>query len=286
MQSQIRDKQVIASAPASVLKARRERVVSQMASRKTLSPRSDLVIGMAGIGSLVGVWCLVTYSGLIPSNFLPSPTGIWDGFVDLYNRDWLFLAIWRSFWRVSRAMLLVIVIGVPIGLAMGAFTPIDAFLRKIVNGAKSVPPTGLIGLIVLWFGIGEEGKVVYLFIGAILFMIILVKNAIQGVNEEYVKVAVDIGASPSQIVTRVLLPGALPQIWEAVKVCNGIMWTYIVLVEFVSANEDQLGLGYLLSFGSKSHNTPMVFASLLIIALISSFTDFVLNQIRKKWFNW
>src|ERR1044071_939713 len=233
MQSQIRDKQVIASAPASVLKARRERVVSQMASRKTLSPRSDLIIGIAGIGSLVGIWCLLTYSGLIPSNFLPSPTGIWEGLVDLYNRDWLFLAIWRSFWRVSRAMILVIVIGVPIGLAMGAFTPIDAFLRKIVNGAKSVPPTGLIGLIVLWFGIGEEGKVVYLFIGAILFMIILVKNAIQGVNEEYVKVAVDIGASPSQIVTRVLLPGALPQIWEAVKVCNGIMWTYIVLVEFV-----------------------------------------------------
>ena len=124
-------------------------------------------------------------------------------------------------------------------------------MRKIINGAKSVPTTGILGLVVLWFGLDEQGKIVFLFIGSIFYMIILVKNAVANVNEDYVRVAVDIGANRWQIIWRVILPGALPQIWEAIAVCNGIMWTYIVLAEYLNANEENLGLGYLLFMGGR-----------------------------------
>ena len=254
--------------------------------RTRLSARVDQLIGAAGILTVIVLWCVITYGGFIRPVFLPSPTGIWQGLVEFQEKGFLFPAIGRSSLRVLSALLLVILIGMPIGVLMGTFTPIDAFLRKLVNGAKAVPTTALIGLVTLWFALDEKAKIVYLFIGAIFYMIILVKNAIANVNEDYERVALDLGANRWQIITRVLIPGALPQIWDAIIVCNGIMWTYIVLAEFISANVANLGVGYLLSIGSRLNNSGQVFGMLIIIALICSATDFALQFIRRKYFNW
>jgi NitT/TauT family transport system permease protein len=254
--------------------------------RDRISNRSDLMIGLSGIGVLVAIWCLLTYGGLVRPIFLPTPTGIWRGLADFQHRHWLIPAIWRSFRRVTESLVLVILAGVPVGILMGSFTPVDAFLRKIISGAKSIPTTGLVGLIVVWFGIEERGKIAYLLIGAVFYMIILVQNAVLKVPEEYVQVALDLGANRRQIIWSVLLPGALPQIWEAIAVSNGIMWTYIVLVEYLSSNEDTLGLGYLLSIGSRSQDSGKMFAALTVIAVISSLTDYVLQSIRHRFLDW
>jgi NitT/TauT family transport system permease protein len=256
------------------------------AIRGRLSPRADLVIGLTGIAAFIAVWCVLTYGGYVKPLFLPTPTDIWEGLAGFHQRHWLFPAIWRSFWRVTRALGWVILVGVPIGVLMGAFAPVDALLRKVVNGAKSIPTTGLIAPVVLWFGIEEPGKIVFLFLGSIFYLIILVKNAIQGVNEEYLRVALDIGANRWQTVGRVLLPAALPQIWDAIAVCNGIMWTYIVLAEFINGNEEQLGLGYLLSIGSRHEEQGEVFAVLILIGVISSLTDWILQSVRRRFLNW
>jgi NitT/TauT family transport system permease protein len=254
--------------------------------RGRLSHRVDLLIGLAGIATLVLVWCVVTYGGYVKPLFLPRPTDIWVGLTEFHQRGWLFPAVGRSFWRVTQSLGWVILIGVPIGLLMGAFAPVDAFLRKVVNGGKSVPTTGIVGLIVLWFSIEERAKIVFLFLGAIFYMVILVKNAVLTVNSEYLKVALDIGASRWQMISRVLLPGALPQIWDAIAVCNGIMWTYIVLAEFINSNEEQLGLGYLLFLGSRAQDSGKVFGVLILIGLISSLTDWAMQSVRKRFLNW
>ena len=256
--------------------------------RGHLTPRTDFLIGLFGMGVLLVAWLVLT-SGkepILKPLFLPSPLGIWDGLADFQRRGWLTQAIGRSFGRVTLSLVLVTLVGAPIGIIMGAFAPVDALLRKIINGGKSIPTTGLIGLIVLWFSIEERAKIVFLFLGAIFYMIILVKNAILNVNEDYLRVALDIGASPAQVVTKVLLPSALPQIWDAIAVCNGIMWTYIVLAEFINASEAQMGLGYLLYIGSRTNESGKVFGTLIVIALISSLTDWLFQTIRKRYLNW
>lgn len=254
--------------------------------RRKLSPKADLLVGLAGIGTLLIIWCAVSYGGLVRPLFLPTPTGIIEGLGEYARRGWLLPAIWGSFWRVTRSLVLVVLVGVPIGVAMGAIPVVDAFLRKAVNGGKSIPTTGVVGLIVLWFSVEERAKIIFLFIGAIFYMIILVKNAVATVNEDYIKVAEDIGASRMQMIRHVLLPGALPQIWDAIAVCNGIMWTYIVLAEFINSNEEQLGLGYLLNIGSRTQESGKVFGVLIFIAVISSLTDWMFQTFRKRFFNW
>ena len=116
----------------------------------------------------------------------------------------------------------------------------------------------------------------------------LVKNAILSVNEEYLRVALDLGANRWQMIWRVLLPGAVPQIWGAIAVCSGIMWTYIVLAEFINSSQSNLGVGYLLFVGSRTggNGAGKIFGMIIVIALISSLTDFLLQFIRKKLFDW
>jgi taurine transport system permease protein len=269
---------------------RRHHASARFAVRGRISARRDMIYGALGIGIVLALWCLVTYGGFIKPFFLPSPSGIWRGLVDLQTSPrhdpWLLPAIWRSFWRVTRALLLVIAIGVPIGVVIGAFPQADAFVRKLVNGGKAVPISGILGLTTIWFGYQDVGMVFFIFLGAIFYMIILTKHAIRSVNEEYLRVALDLGANQWQVIWRVLLPGALPQIWEAIAVCNGIMWTYIVLAEMLNGSESSLGLGYIIQLGSRLTQSDKVFGALIIVALISSITDFFLQVIRKRYLYW
>jgi ABC-type nitrate/sulfonate/bicarbonate transport system permease component len=275
--------------PGSVARVERKWILIRphwLPIRVPISPRNDLIIGLLGIATLILLWCVLSYGGLIAPTFLPKPTDLLWGTIEFHQQGRLLPAIWGSTWEVGASLVIVILVGLPIGVLMGAFAHVDAFLRKIINGAKSVPTTGLTGLVVLWFGVSVNAKVAFLFLGAILYMIILVKNAVAAVNEDYMRVGLDLGASRWQIITRVLLPGALPQIWEAVAVCNGIMWTYIVLAESINFSEEQMGLGNLLNIGFRTREPGKVFAMLIIIAIISSFTDFILQSVRKKWLNW
>ena len=260
--------------------------VSIFGVRQPLKPTTDLAIGLAGISVLVAVWCYLTYGGHIKPLFLPTPTAMWDSVREFDSRGWLFPAIVRSTLRVVKSLALATAIGLPIGLLMGAFAPFDALLRKLINGGKSIPTTGIAGLIVLWFSIGETAKIVFLFLGAIFYMIILVRSAVLSVNEDYIKVALDIGASKAEIIWKVLLPGALPAIWDAIAVCSGIMWTYIVLAEFINSSEQELGLGYLLYIGSRTEDSGKVFSTLIIVAIISSASDWIMQSIRRRFFNW
>jgi NitT/TauT family transport system permease protein len=254
--------------------------------RSTLSKGQDLLFSWIGIAVLIGLYCLVTYGGFAKPLFLPPPGDILDGLRHFDERGWLFPAMERSFLRVIAALLLVAAIGTPIGVVMGAYTPIDSMLNRIVNAFKAIPPTGLIGLIILWFSIEEKAKIVFLFLGSIFYMILLVRNAIQAVRDDYIVVARDMGARGGQILRKVLIPAALPQIWEAIIICNGIMWTYIVLAEFINSNENQIGLGFLLQIGSRTFQSGEVYGTLILIGAIAYFTDWVLKMIQKRFFAW
>ncbi len=258
----------------------------KMPIRGPLGRRADTIIGLTGIATLAAIWCIATYGGFVPPKFLPTPSGIWEGALRFHHQHWLLLSVWRSFLRVTKALALVVLVGTPLGLLMGAFTPVDAFMRKVVNGAKSVPPTGFIGLVVVWIGIEEKAKVVFLFLGAIFFMIIMVRNAVADVPEEYARVGLDLGANRWQMLWKVLLPGAVPRIWEAITVCNGIMWTYILLAEFLNSNQEQLGIGYLLQIATRTYQVGELFAALVVIAIVAAFTDFLFHVFRRQFLDW
>jgi NitT/TauT family transport system permease protein len=251
-----------------------------------LNRRQDLGLGALGLFALLLLWCIVTYGGFVRPLFLPTPGGIWEGLVEYYHRGWLLTAVWKSLVRILLSVLLITLIGVPLGILMGSVPAVDAALRNIVNGAKAVPTTGLIALVVLWFSIEEKAKIVFLFLGGIFYMIVMAREAVLAVPDSYIRVARDIGASRWQILTRVIFPSALPGIWAAIAVTNALCWTYLLVAEFINSSEEQLGLGYLLYMGSRTQDAGKVFGVLVLIALISSMTDWGLRAAKARWADW
>jgi NitT/TauT family transport system permease protein len=114
-------------------------------------------------------------------------------------------------------------------------------------------------------------------------MLPLVVEAVDGVEEVYLQTATTLGATSGQLVRHVLIPGSLPAIAEALRVMNGIGWTYVILAEVVNA---RYGLGYLITVAGKRSHVDQIFALVLVILFIGVVTDWMIRVVNKSLFHW
>ncbi len=105
----------------------------------------------------------------------------------------------------------------------------------------------------------------------------------ENVDEVYVQTATTLGATKDQIVRHVLIPGSLPAIGEALRVMNGIGWTYVILAEVINA---RYGLGYLITVAGKRSHVDQIFALVLVILTIGVVTDWIIRQVNARLFAW
>jgi ABC-type nitrate/sulfonate/bicarbonate transport system permease component len=248
-----------------------------------VSSRLGNVLGLAGMAALLVVWSVVSGVELVRSAFLPTP---WD----TARAMWAMAADgslvregWASVRRVLLAIGLAALVGIPIGIAMGAFGRVESFLKWLVFPFRTAPITAFIPVFMLFFGIEEEMKVYFLFFGTVVYVIPMTFDAIRAVPEEYVDAAVDFGFTPWGTLLHFMIPAAWPRIFDAIQVCTGIAWTYLVAAEIVNVTT---GLGAVVQQAQRFQNTPKVFAGILFILLIGNFTDFVLGRIKRRYFNW
>mgnify|MGYP002634806825 CR=1 FL=1 len=251
-----------------------------------LSTRQRQVLGAVGIGGALLVWSAVALSGLVKPYFLPAPWDVLGALGDMAQAEGdrnLFGAAWASGRRVGLALLAVIVIGVPLGTLMGASSKVNAVLSPLVDPMRSAPVVAVLPIVVLWFGIDETAKVVFLWLGASVFLIPMVRDAIVAVPRQHVILAEDLGATPLEAIRHSVFPLALPRIVDAVIVAVGIEWTYITVAEFVNA---QQGLGYLIQLNKRLSANDNVFAGILAILVLALITDQALKFAKRKLFPW
>jgi len=108
-------------------------------------------------------------------------------------------------------------------------------------------------------------------------------EAVERVDEVYLQTAVTLGATRSQLVRHVLVPGSLPAIGEALRVMNGIGWTYVILAEIVNP---RYGLGALITVAGKRSRVDWIFAGVLVIIAIGVATDFLIRTVNARLFHW
>jgi len=146
-----------------------------------------------------------------------------------------------------------------------------------------MPISAFIPLLILWFGIYEKQKIAFLFLGVFVYLLPVVVTAIRAVPEELVQTARTLGASKAQVVRTVLLPSALPDIFDSFRVMNAISWTYVILAEAVNPEH---GLGYMVELARTHQKASWSFAGLLVIGGIGLFTDLIIQGISKALFRW
>jgi NitT/TauT family transport system permease protein len=232
---------------------------------------------------VIAGWCIVSYGGLAPADFVPSPTEVVRGTLQLFIQYDLWQAILVSTKRIVLAFLLASAVALPLGVMMGAFAPVHHVFESIMAPLRYMPISAFIPLLILWFGIYEKEKIAFLFLGVFVYLLPVVVSAIRAVPEELVQTALTLGASKLQVIRTVLVPAALPEIFDSFRVMNAISWTYVILAEAVNPEH---GLGYMVELARTHQKASWSFAGLLVIGGIGLFTDFLIRTISQMLFRW
>lgn len=242
-----------------------------------------LLLAFLGIATLVVLWAVVSYSGLIRPLFLPTPTAVFEAAIKLFRELGFAGDILISVWRILLGFLLSIAVSVPLGIYLGMNKRGEAFFDPIISFIRYIPPSAFVPLFILWFGIGELQKVLLIFAGVTPYLTLLIFDVVANAKKEYVEAAYTLGADRNDIVFRVIVPQSLPGIWDAMRIMIGAAWTFVVLAEIVAATS---GLGYLIITAQRFLQTANVIAAIFIIGLLGLLTDLLFKFVYRRFFPW
>ena len=219
--------------------------------------------------------------------FLPPPEKVWSTFIQLHNDGYQGVSLWENvFWSLARVFIgfaLGCLFGIPLGYAMGLTGWLRGWFDPLVEFMRPVPPLALIPLVIIWFGIGEQGKISLLFLAALWIMTIAARSGVSGVNISKVHAAYSLGASKSQILTRVIIPNSLPDIFTGARVAMGVCWGTVVAAELVAAEK---GIGKMIIAASKFQLTDIVIVGIVIIGVIGFAIEVLMRMAEKKLIPW
>jgi ABC-type nitrate/sulfonate/bicarbonate transport system permease component len=245
-------------------------------------------LALAGVITALTVWSLLSGLHIVSSGKLPAPWEVlrafsylsWDGARGTSPLLW---AVGASLGRILLAALCTVAVGVPLGILMGASPKVNATLSPLIDPFRSAPIVAVLPIIVMWFGIGETMKVFFLWLGGVVYLIPMVRDAIRAVPEVYFIKPQDLGATDYEAIMTSVYPMAKPRIWDAITVAVSIQWTYITVAEYVNASS---GIGKLISDSKRFSAMDQVFAEIATIIVLALLTYQGMVWARKKLYPW
>lgn len=211
--------------------------------------------------------------------WLPAPEAVWNRLIEIADRGYQNVTLLEnlgwSLFRVIVGFLLGSLVGIPLGYAMGLSGWFRGWFDPIVEFMRPVPPLALIPLIIIWFGIWETGKISLLFLAALWIMTIAARAGVSGVNISKVHAAYSLGASRLQVLTQVIVPNSLPEIFTGARVAMGVCWGTVVAAELVAAEK---GAGKMIIAASKFQNTDIVIMGIILIGIIGYGIDILMRR--------
>lgn len=256
---------------------------------RTIAPRqsvevADGVVNMTAKGSL----SFVPYKGWqMEPIWLPAPESIFSRLIEIsrngYQNVPLSENIGWSLYRVVVGFLLGSLVGIPLGYAMGLNGWFRGWFDPIVEFMRPIPPLALIPLVIIWFGIWEQGKISLLFLAALWIMTISARAGVSGVNITKIHAAYSLGASKFQILLHVIIPNSLPEIFTGARVAMGVCWGTVVAAELVAAEK---GAGKMIIAASKFQQTDVVIMGIILIGIIGFGIDILMRKAESFLVPW
>ncbi len=243
------------------------------------------VWGLAAAGLILPllVWWAYTAAGLANPMFMPGPDAVLARVGRWWTDEGLLTDIGISVYRVMTGFLLSALFALPLGLYIGTYRPVQAFLEPLTDFIRYMPAVAFIPLVMLWVGIDESSKILIIFIGTFFQMVLMVAEDVRRVPMAQIEAAQTMGASRSEIVKLVILPSARPALLDTLRITCGWAWTYLVVAELVAANS---GLGYAILKAQRYMQTDKIFAGILLIGVIGLLTDQAFRWLGRVAFPW
>lgn len=215
--------------------------------------------------------------------FVPNPKVVAEDLGVVILNGQLWKAIYYSFLRIAAATIISGIIAIPVGLIIYNYKIAKDILYPMVGVMRYIPVTAFYPLLIMWFGIDEVMKIVFLFIATFVYMMPSVMLCLDEVNPDLIDTGFTIGMSKLQTVTQIQLPASMPGIMNSFVMMFGIGWTYIAVAETINA---RYGLGYIIQQSSARGRTDLVFMAIIVIMFISIIFDSVAKTLLKKIFKW
>jgi len=248
-----------------------------------VTSKQRVAYGIAFFVLFVALWAWATFGGYVSKTFLANPlTMLQEGWELLVKHGFLF-DIGMTIWRVIGGFVLAAIIAVPIGVLMGAYKPIEAFMEPFVSFARYLPASAFIPLLILWAGIGELQKLLVIFIGSVFQIILMIAVNVGNTRRDLVEAAYTLGAGDSGIIRRVLLPSSAPEIAEILRLVLGWAWTYVIVAELIGSSS---GIGHMITDSQALLNTGQIIFGIIVIGLIGLVSDFLFKAFNAWLFPW
>jgi len=188
-----------------------------------------------------------------------------------------------SFFRVSTAFLLAAFLGVPLGIFMGAFRRVESYFQAMVEFIRYVPVPALVPLLIILFGVDEAPKIMLIFLGTFFQLILMVSDEVKRVPKEMLRACYCMGGTTMEVVSQVIMKQAMPGIFDALRLCNGWAWTWLIVAEMVAASE---GMGFRIIRLQRYLKTDHIFIYLIVLGLVGLALDAVFRLINRRLFAW
>ncbi len=240
-------------------------------------------LGVAFFVLFFAVWAFFTLGGFVSPTFLASPVTMVREGILLFTEFNFIHDIGMTVWRVFGGFILAALIGVPLGIAMGAYKGVEAFLEPFVSFCRYLPASAFIPLLILWAGIGEMQKLLVIFIGSFFQIVLMVAVTVGGSRRDLVEAAYTLGAGNRGVVARVLIPGAAPGIAETLRLVLGWAWTYVIVAELIGASS---GIGHMIVDSQALLNTGQIIFGIIVIGVIGLISDMLFKLANRRLFAW
>jgi len=242
-------------------------------------------VAIAG-GSLLAlllVWEAFGASGLVDPLFISSPTRVARAaWLLSYDRDfWTDLQVSATEFILGYAAALAV--AVPLGLAVGLSKRLQYLIGPFVDTLNAVPRVTLLPLIIIWFGIGIWSKIVVVFLGAVIPVLINTQSGVKTSEARFIRVARSFSASKLKIFSSIILPGTLPFIFTGAKYGAGRALLGVVVGELYASTA---GLGHLIADAGNTFQTDVVFVGALLFMAAGLITVALLDALERRFERW
>jgi NitT/TauT family transport system permease protein len=226
---------------------------------------------------LLSLWYfLVRWSG---TKVFPSPREVEKGMAELLRHHVLWRDITDSLRRVAIGFCAAVVLGVPLGLTLGWYPAANQVINPAMQILRPISPIAWIPVAIIFFGVGDHAAIFLIFLGAFFPIVVACVDGVANVPSVFRRAGRNFGLTPPQLLARVLLPAALPQILIGLRIALGIAWLVVVAAEMIAVDS---GLGYLIIDSRNSGKRyDLVVAAILLIGVIGLILDLAFRRLEK-----
>lgn len=242
-----------------------------------------LAIAIAVFVALGVLWAVSTGTGMVKPIFLPTPGSVVARLHQLAVDGTLWTDLGASLYRIIVGFLIATAVAIPMGLLIGNFADWEAAVEPLVDFIRYMPVVAFVPLTILWTGTGDIQKFTIIFIGTFFQQVLMVMDNVKRVPRDFIGLGRTLDLSDSKILMRIVMPSALPGIWDTMRITLGWAWTWLVLAELVAATS---GLGYRITVSQRYFQTDTIIGYILLLGVLGLITDQVMKAVGKVLFRY